>query len=116
VRADSKRGGFCREKWRKKNSGKLPVEENCRNLRSGEKFRQTEGGMKWSERQDLNLSPPSHSQALTKADTQRDAQESVPHGHDLSRVVTAWSKLSPPLKAAILAIVESSATSPEDAR
>src|ERR1039457_6334103 len=71
---------------------------------------------KWSERQDSNLSPAPHLQALTKADTQRDAQESVPHGHDLSRVVTAWSKLSPPLKAAILAIVESSATSPEEAR
>jgi len=27
-------------------------------------------------------------------------------GHDLSRVLTAWDKLPPPLKAAILAIVD----------
>ena len=62
----------------------------------------------WSERQDLNLSPSPDSQGVTKADTQRDAQSLVALGHDLSRVVTAWSKLSPPLKAAILAIVNSS--------
>jgi hypothetical protein len=71
---------------------------------------------KWSERQDSNLSPALHLQALTKADTQRDTQKSVPLGHDLSRVVAAWSKLSAPLKAAILAIVESSAASREETR
>jgi hypothetical protein len=71
---------------------------------------------KWSERQDSNLCPSLDSQGVTKADTQRDAQSSVALGHDLSRVVTAWSKLPPPLKAAILAIVNSSATSQEDAQ
>jgi hypothetical protein len=68
---------------------------------------------KWSERQDSNLSPAIDLQALTKTDAQRDAQKSGALGHDLSRVVTAWSKLSPPLKAAILAIVGSISSSTE---
>jgi len=59
----------------------------------------------WSERQDLNPSPATDSQALTKADTQRDSQTPVASLHDLSQVVTAWAKLPVPLKAAILAIV-----------
>ena len=37
--------------------------------------------------------------------TGKDTGISVVLGHDLSRVVTAWDKLPPPLKAAILAIV-----------
>ena len=37
--------------------------------------------------------------------TGKDPGISVVLGHDLSRVVTAWDKLQPPLKAAILAIV-----------
>jgi hypothetical protein len=40
-------------------------------------------------------------------DTQRDSQISVPSSHDLSQVVNAWDKLPAPLKAAILAIVNS---------
>jgi len=38
-------------------------------------------------------------------DTQRDSQIPVALGHDLSQVVTAWAKLPPAFKAAILAIV-----------
>ena len=53
--------------------------------------------------------------AKTGKHTEKDTELSVVLGHDLSRVVSAWSKLSPPLKAAILAIVNSSATSQEDA-
>jgi hypothetical protein len=37
-------------------------------------------------------------------------------GPELARVVAAWSSLSQPLKAAILAIIDSSAASKEDAR
>ena len=37
---------------------------------------------------------------------------SVTLGHDLSQVVTAWAKLPAPLKAAILAIVNSSEAAP----
>jgi hypothetical protein len=62
---------------------------------------------KWSERQDLNLSPTTDSQALTEADTQRDSQTPVAPLHGLSQVVTAWTKLPELLKAAILAIVKS---------
>jgi hypothetical protein len=46
-------------------------------------------------------------------DAQRDAQRLVPLGRDLSRVVTAWSKIPPSLKAAILAIVGSVDSSQE---
>jgi hypothetical protein len=61
--------------------------------------------MNWSERQDLNPSTATDSQALTEADAQRDSQTPVAPLHDLSQVVTAWDKLPAPLKAAILAIV-----------
>jgi hypothetical protein len=37
-------------------------------------------------------------------------------GPELARVVAAWSSLSQPLKAAILAIIDSSAASKEDNR
>ncbi|MGB7768538.1 MAG: hypothetical protein WBN22_06755 [Verrucomicrobiia bacterium] len=62
---------------------------------------------KWSERQDLNPSPTTDSQALTEADTQRASQTPVAPLHGLSQVVTAWAKLPELLKAAILAIVKS---------
>jgi hypothetical protein len=62
---------------------------------------------KWSERQDLNPSPTTDSQALTEADTQRASQTPVAPLHGLSQVVTAWVKLPELLKAAILAIVKS---------
>jgi hypothetical protein len=68
--------------------------------------------MKWSERQDLNLSPPSDNQALTTGNTQGDSQTAVTSLHDLSQVVNAWPRLLRPLKAAILAIV-STATNEE---
>jgi hypothetical protein len=61
----------------------------------------------WSERQDLNLSPSSDNERFATGDTQGDAQTAVTPRHDLSRVVKAWPKLSPPLKAAIIAIVNS---------
>ncbi len=59
---------------------------------------------KWSERQDLNLSPPSDNQVLTTGDTQGDSQTAVTSLHDLSQVVKAWPRLNAALKAAILAI------------
>ena len=40
-------------------------------------------------------------------DSQRDSQISVPSSPELSQVVTAWDKLPAPLKAAILAIINS---------
>ena len=61
--------------------------------------------LKWSERQDLNLSTRPNNQEVTSGDTQRDTQNAVAPLHDLSQVVTAWPRLSAPLKAAILAIV-----------
>jgi hypothetical protein len=45
--------------------------------------------------------------AKTATPSQIASQEPVTAGHDLSKVVTAWEKLSAPLKAAILAIVKS---------
>jgi hypothetical protein len=45
-------------------------------------------------------------------DTQRDSQISVPSSPELSQVVTAWEKLPVPLKAAILAIVNSAEGQP----
>jgi hypothetical protein len=96
-------------KFRPKRRGR----KACCNLRSEEKFRQrAEGKIKWSERQDLNPSPATDSQALTKADAQRDSQTPVDPLHDLSQVVTAWAKLPAPLKAAILAIVNSAEGKP----
>jgi hypothetical protein len=56
----------------------------------------------------LNLSPAADSQGLTKDDAQGDAQKSALQGHELSQVVAAWPSLGQPLKAAILAIVNSS--------
>jgi hypothetical protein len=38
--------------------------------------------------------------------TGKDIDFSVVLGHDLSRVVTSWDKLPAPLKAAILAIID----------
>jgi hypothetical protein len=46
------------------------------------------------------------------SDTQRDSQISVPSSHELSQVVTTWDKLPAPLKAAILAIVNSAEGKP----
>jgi hypothetical protein len=40
-------------------------------------------------------------------DSQRDSQTLVPLSPELSQVVTAWEKLPAPLKAAILAIINS---------
>jgi len=45
-------------------------------------------------------------------DTQIDSQIPVVLGHDLSRVVTAWAKLPVPLKAAVLAIINSAEGQP----
>ena len=47
------------------------------------------------------------------------SQAEVAPGHDLARVVIAWAKLTPPLRAAILAIVEAgepASASPQDER
>ena len=70
------------------------------------------GKEKWSERQDSNLSETLDSQSVTNPGTQRDTQTQVILGHDLSRVVTAWVKLPAPLKAAILAIINSAEGQP----
>jgi hypothetical protein len=48
------------------------------------------------------------------SNTQMRAQIADAQGRDLSRVVAAWSQLSAPLKAVILAIVDSSANVEED--
>jgi hypothetical protein len=50
--------------------------------------------------------------AFVLTPSQTASQEPVALGHDLSRVVTIWSKLSTPLKAAILAIVNSAEDQP----
>ena len=44
--------------------------------------------------------------------THKDSQISVPLSPDLSQVVTTWAKLPAPLKAAILAIVNSAEGQP----
>jgi hypothetical protein len=61
--------------------------------------------MKWSERQNLNLSTPPEHQSVTTQDTQGDTQTAVNASDDLSQVVNGWPRLSLPLKAAILAII-----------
>jgi hypothetical protein len=68
---------------------------------------------RWCAIQVSNLQRPSKTKGKSKGDAQRDAQRLVPLGHDLSRVVAAWSKLPCPLKAAILAIVKSANASQE---
>ena len=69
----------------------------------------------WCPRQDLNLSKDQNNGGNPKVNAQRDAQRLVPLGRDLTQVVSAWAKLSPALKAAILAIAGSVTSSPEDA-
>jgi len=49
---------------------------------------------------------PAHLPRENASDSQGDLQKPVPVCQDLSRVVTAWADLAPPLKAAILAIVQ----------
>ena len=61
----------------------------------------------WCAIQGSNLPKSSDFPANAQADAQIDAQATVPLGHDLSRIVTAWSKLPAALKAAILAIINS---------
>jgi hypothetical protein len=51
-------------------------------------------------------------QGNSDVDSQRDSQIPVVLGHDLSQVVTAWEKLPAALKAAILAIVNSTEGQP----
>jgi hypothetical protein len=55
---------------------------------------------------------PTNNNGNPHDDSQRDSQISVPSSHDLSQVVTAWDKLPAPLKAAILAIVNSAEGKP----
>jgi hypothetical protein len=59
----------------------------------------------------LNLQKTLVSLGNSNGDTQRDSQIPVASLHELSQVVTAWSKLPAPLKAAILAIVRTAAES-----
>jgi hypothetical protein len=59
----------------------------------------------FEERRDLNLSTPPEHQSLTSQDSQGDSQTAVNSSDGLSQVVTVWPRLSPPLKAAILAII-----------
>jgi hypothetical protein len=66
----------------------------------------------WCPRQDLNLQKSSDSLGNADGNAQIDAQILVVLGHDLSQVVTAWAKLPAPLKAAILAIINSAEGQP----
>jgi hypothetical protein len=66
--------------------------------------------MKWSERQDLNLSNGIDNQGVTTSDTAGDTQTAVTSLHDLSQVVQAWPRLSTPIKRAILAIIDTAGT------
>ena len=68
--------------------------------------------LKWCPRQDLNLLKISDSLENAYGNAQIDAQILVALGRDLSQVVTAWAKLPAPLKAAILAIVNSAEGQP----
>jgi hypothetical protein len=63
--------------------------------------------LEWWALQDSNLCGTGVSLANPEGDAQIDAQIPVALGRDLSQVVTAWAKLPEPLKAAILAIVNS---------
>ena len=69
----------------------------------------------WCAIEVSNLSQCSKTKGKSQGDAQRDAQNPVASSHDLAFVVTAWAKLSPALKTAILAIAgsvaDSSATS-----
>ena len=69
-------------------------------------FRLGEKG-KWSERQDSNLSIRRKNKGKWKHDAQRDAQKLVPSIAEVKQVIMAWPKLPAPLKAAILAIINS---------
>jgi hypothetical protein len=60
----------------------------------------------------LNLQRISDSLGNANGNAQIDAQILVALGHDLSQVVMAWAKLPAALKAAILAIVNSTESQP----
>jgi hypothetical protein len=55
---------------------------------------------------------PTNNNGNPHDDSQRDSQISVSSSPELSQVVTAWDKLPAPLKAAILAIVNSAEGKP----
>jgi len=55
---------------------------------------------------------PANNNGNPHNDSQRDSQFPVASSPDLSQVVTKWDKLSAPLKAAILAIVNSAEGQP----
>ena len=57
--------------------------------------------------------PQNHPQSANSHYTQIRAQILGELGPELAQVVTAWSKIPPPLKAAILAIVSTVDSSPE---
>jgi len=61
----------------------------------------------WRERRGSNPLQINKNRAKSEAASPIASLVSVSLGHDLSQVVTAWSKLPDPLKAAILAIVKS---------
>ena len=58
----------------------------------------------------MNRSTGLDNQGVTSGDTPADSQTAVTWLHDLSQVVNAWPRLSAPLKAAILSIVNTLAT------
>ena len=60
----------------------------------------------------LNLRKASDSLVNLDGNAQIDAQILVALGRELSHAVTAWSKLANPLKAAILAIIDSAKGQP----
>jgi hypothetical protein len=60
----------------------------------------------------LNLRKTSDSSVNSDGNAQIDAQILVVLGHDLSQVVIAWAKLPTPLKAAVLAIINSTEGQP----
>jgi hypothetical protein len=68
--------------------------------------------LKRCPRQDLNLRNESDSLGNPDGNAQIDAQILVALEHDLSQVVTAWAKLPTPLKAAVLAIINSTESKP----
>ena len=67
-----------------------------------------------AEKQDLNLSKTADLLGNSQPNAQIDEQGLVSLGHDLARVVTVWPKLTPPLKAAILAIIGSAVPNSEE--
>jgi predicted Fe-S protein YdhL (DUF1289 family) len=90
----------CREPNATKGSGRSRTENASANLAAD---KEREG---WWTLQVSNLQKEAGNKGVSAGDAQRDAQTLGAACRDLSRVVANWAALSAPIRAAILALVD----------